>query len=56
MDKTELKEAVLEGIEKLLGLGRLFVNAEQKKVLRAQKEFWESADAPWDKLVECYEK
>lgn len=56
MDKQELKTTVIEGCDRILGLRRIIVSNEEKKVVRAQKRFWENAtDEQLEQLLASYQ-
>ena len=55
MTAKELQTKTLAGVDEILGY-RVLVRGEQRRLLRAQRCFWEEATGPvLDELLVCYE-
>lgn len=56
MTPEDLRISIINGIDHLLNLPNWVVNADQKRVLQAQRKFWVADDAPLAKLLSLYQE
>ncbi len=56
MTREEMRTKLIDGVDRLLGLSRFIVGAEQRRILNAQRAVYLSNDQIIDLIVTEYDK
>ncbi len=51
MTPEQLRLEIVNALDKILGMPRWIVGAEQQRIAQAQRAFWMAPDAPLDKIL-----